>query len=370
MTLLGQAAHAGAQAQELTFEEAVETDGILVAVAHSRSDPLSSAGPWRADITANDYEPWLGILTLSQRNIDERTSKGNYWLSHVFAHELGHIIGIVTHEGGWHVPSHERYLNRRDHTFGGPASRRANGGEPVPFQWIDADRQPVPPHTPGAGVDYAHLGPCASIMAYCTDARETYEPSELDFAFLADIGYELLDAETAAEPELYGYGAWGHYSAWGVGVERVLGYEERDGDVFAHDALRAGADAFGTAPGVALGEQTLLRGNVTWSGSLIGVDLGQAMLPPVFGDAELSVELSSLKGTAAFDELEVHVDGVSSDFRASTLEYAIDVTGNAFSDENGNVRGDFFGPAHEEMAGVLDDRTQEVNLLAGFGGKR
>ena len=94
------------------------------------------------------------------------------------------------------------------------------------------------------------------------------------------------------------------------------------------------------------------------------------MLPPVFGDAEVSVELSSLKGTAAFDELQVYVDGVSADFRASSLEYAIDVTGNAFSDENGNIRGEFFGPAHEEMAGVLDDRTPEVNLLAGFGGKR
>ena len=364
------APHAGALPLELVFEEAVETDGVLVAVAHTRLDPLSSAGPWKADITYNDYEPWLGILTLSQRNIDERDSIGSYWLSHVLAHEIGHIIGVTSHEGGWHVPSYERYLNRGDHTFGGPASRRANGGEPVPFQWLDPDRHPVPPYTPGASVDYAHLGVCASIMAYCTDARATYEPSELDFAFLADIGYEVLDAETAAEPELYGYGAWGSYSAWGVGVERVLGYEERDGDVFAHDAFRAGADAFGAAPGVALGEQTLLQGNVTWSGSLIGVDLGQAMLPPVFGDAELSVELSSMKGTAAFDELEVYVDGVSADFRKASLEYAIDVTGNAFSDENGNVRGGFFGPEHQEMAGVLDDRTPEVRLLAGFGGKR
>jgi len=370
MTIRAQAAHAGAQARHLTFEEAVETDGVLVVVNHSLLDPLSSAGPWRADITANDYEPWLGILTLSQRNIDERVSKGNYWLSHVFAHELGHVIGVVSHEGGWHVPSYERHVNRLNYTFGGPNSRSANGGEPVPFQWIDAYRRPVPPYTPGASVDYGHLGVCASIMAYCNDPRETYEPSELDFAFLADIGYEVLDAGTAAEPELYGYGAWGEYSAWGVGVERVLGYEERNGDVLAHDALRAGADAFGTAPGVTLGEQTLLRGTVTWSGSLIGVDLGQAMLPPVFGDAELSVELSSLKGTAAFDELQVYVDGASSDFRASTLEYAIDVTGNAFSDENGNVRGEFFGPAHEEMAGVLDDRSPEANLLAGFGGKR
>ena len=66
----------------------------------------------------------------------------------------------------------------------------------------------------------------------------------------------------------------------------------------------------------------------------------------------------------------VHVDGVSSAFRAPRLEYTIGVAGNAFSDEDGRVLGGFYGPAHEEMAGVLDDRTADVNLLAGFGGKR
>ena len=73
-------------------------------------------------------------------------------------------------------------------------------------------------------------------------------------------------------------------------------------------------------------------------------------------------------GTASFDDLTVHVDGMSSDFRALELEYDIGVAGNAFSDEDGHVRGGFFGPAHEEMAGVLD--AASVNLLAGFGGKR
>lgn len=41
----------------------------------------------------------------------------------------------------------------------------------------------------------------------------TFGPSELDLAYLDDIGYEILDAETASEPELYGYGAWGQFSA-------------------------------------------------------------------------------------------------------------------------------------------------------------
>ena len=118
------------------------------------------------------------------------------------------------------MPVIEQYMNRQDATFEGPESQRANGGNPVPFQWLDANRYPVPPHTPGATVDYAHLGVCSSIMAYCNKG-EVYEPSALDFAYLDDIGYEILDADTASEPELYGYGAWGQYSAWGAGVERM-----------------------------------------------------------------------------------------------------------------------------------------------------
>ena len=207
-------------------------------------------------------------------------------------------------------------------------------------------------------------------MAYCRDRREVYSPAEIDFAYLADLGYEILDAQTASEPELYGYGAWGRYSAWGAGVERTI--EHQSGrTVEATDTLRAVADAFGMAPGMSLAEANpSLQGGITWSGSLIGVDLGQDMLPPVFGDAEVQVELSTMQGTASFENLSVHVDGASSPFRDPDLDYAIGVTGNAFSDADGRVLGGFYGLGHKEMAGVLNDRTVGVNLLAGFGGRR
>ena len=117
---------------------------------------------------------------------------------------------------------------------------------------------------------------------------------------MADIGYEVLDAETASEPELYGYGAWGRYSAWGAGVERVLEYVDDGSDVSSQDQLRAGADAFGIAPSTSLTDEFASQGTpqgiVTWSGSLIGVDLGSAHLAPVFGDAEVTVDLASLEG--------------------------------------------------------------------------
>ena len=368
-TIRTQGSHAGAELFTGTFDEPVTTDGILVAVIHATTDPASSAGPRAAEITEDDYEPWFGAVILSQQNLDSRS---NYWPIHVMAHELGHIVGIGNHERRGNVPSYERYVNRQDYTFDGPRTRAANGGEGVPFQWLDENRHEVPPHTPNATVDYAHLGVCSSLLAYCNDPREIYEPSEIDFAFLADIGYELLDAETASDLELYGYGAWGRYSAWGVGVERMLGYEDRGSDVFPVDRLRAGADAFGIAPSMSLGELHSAgpQGRLTWTGSLLGVDLGSTKLPPVFGGAELGVDIATLDGTARFDNLTVHTDGEASAFRAPNLEYSIQVTDNSFSDTDGRVEGGFFGPAHEEMAGVLDDQAPEVNLLAGFGGTR
>ncbi len=342
-----------------TLHEDVPADDVLIFVYDRGESGVSSAGVQSLERDDNDYRPWLGTVNLSRRHVE--------YLG-LMAHEIGHVIGVSSNE----VQPLTRYINRTDHTFEGPAAMRANGGQPVPFQWVDADNNRVAPNTPGGEVDYSHLGVCTSVMAYCSDRDEVYGPSELDFAYLQDIGYEILDAATASEPELYGYGAWGQYSAWGAGVERTIDYQSQgERIVEATDTLRASADAFGTAPNMSLAEtHGSLQGGVTWSGSLIGVDLGQAMLPPVFGDAELQVELSTLQGTALFDDLTVHVGNESSPFRMSSLEYGIGVAGNAFSDADGRVLGGFYGPAHEEMAGVVNDRRTDVNLIGGFGGTR
>ena len=347
----------GSESRMVTFDEDVPVDDVLIAVLYTGTDAeFSSAGPQRAERTEDDYEPWFGALVLSRRHV-ERVD--------VMAHEIGHVIGPVQIYRGW-APSMERYIDFQDHAFGGPRSQQANGGEPVPFQWVNSENEPVPPGTPGATPDYGHFAVCDSIMAYCRNRREVPGPTELDFAFLADIGYEVLDARTASEPEVYGYGAWGRYSAWGAGVERIL-----DAPGGNRDTLRAGADAFGILPHSDFADvHRGVTGDAAWSGRLLGVDLGRSMLPPVVGGAELRMNLSTLAGTARFDDLTVLVDGAAHEFREPRIEYAVSVTGNTFADDAGLVSGGFFGPAHEEMAGVVDDRTPEVNLLAGFGGTR
>ncbi|MDE0033062.1 MAG: hypothetical protein OXU75_08015 [Deltaproteobacteria bacterium] len=347
--------------QREVLSEDVTADDVLIFIFDEGDSETSSAGPQAVTMIRDDHQPWLGLVQLSQRHTDYTV---------VMAHEVGHVIGVSRTE----VQPLTRYINRTDHTFEGPQAMRANGGQPVPFQWVDANGRWVEPNTPGAEVDYGHFAVCTSIMAYCSDPREVYVPSELDFAYLDDVGYDILPAATAAEPELYGYGAWGEFSAWGAGVERTIELEGglEDGLIVeATDTLRAAADAFGMAPGMSLAEMHgSLQGGITWSGSLIGVDLGQPMLPPVFGNAELRVELSTLQGTASFDALTVHDGGVSSPFRDPDLAYAIGVTGNAFSDADGRVLGGFYGPGHEEMAGVVNDRRATVNLIGGFGGRQ
>ena len=335
---------------EITLDESVSTNGVLIFVLDQGANSVDWSSATWYDISYNPdvLDPWLASILLSRRHHDD---------TQLMVHEIGHALGIFPNLGSY--PAYDSLVNRTDHTFEGPEAMRVNGGEAVPFQWWNAQFETVAPGTTGATVDYTHPGDCDSIMAYC--GADTLEaPSELDFALLDDLGYEILDEATASEPELYGYGAWGRYGAWGVGVERILSGSS--------DRLRAGADAFGMTPAMNLADSTVLTGEVTWIGSLLGVDIGHAALPPVFGDAELSVDLAILTGSADFDNLSVDVEGVSRAFRMSSLSYDISVSENGFSDDEGRISGGFYGPAHEEMAGVLDDR--DVSLLAGFGGTR
>ena len=360
---------------ELRLDEEVTTDDLLIFVDRHDGTPRSFGG-WgdrsRRGIERNDFEPFFGFVRFGQHRFDRVSSRGNLGLVSIMAHEIGHVLGITLTNRG--IPFYDEIVDDQAGTFKGPRAMEANGGEPVPFQWLNENRQTVEPGTPGASIDPNHLGPCKSVMSYCRNEYNLYSPSELDFAFLEDIGYEVLDKGTEEEPEVYGFGAWGRYSAWGAGVERTISYKrETSGgldNVVAEDSLRAGADAFGIAPTTSLSDEHGAQGSVTWSGSLIGVDLGSSHLAPVFGDAEVNIDLATLQGTAEFDNLVVVNNGEAGAFRAPNLDYAIEVTGNSFSDSGGRIEGGFFGPAHEEMAGVLRDEAPNVNLLGGFGGTR
>ena len=56
-------------------------------------------------------------------------------------------------------------------------------------------------------------------------------------------------------------------------------------------------------------------------------------------------------------KVTLFVENEAAPFRSPDPEYAIRISGNAFHDAGDRVAGAFYGPAHEEMAGVLEDRS-------------
>ena len=365
----------------VTITRATEADDVLVRVEESlASSPQHDAFGGVNLRTAGDNDhvnPWFGLLLLPDSGFERIGNPVDRNDARGIVHELLHILGIITPGPAGHpnnqIPAiYDRLLDRENGTFIGEHAMAANGGQPVAFRRYTSSGHNVPVGTPGARIDYAHIANCGSIMAYCDEAEgAVFTPAELDYAILRDLGYDVLPARTANQPEVYGYGAWGTYSAWGAGVERDLDMNQQ-GTVFRiRDTLGAFADAFGIDPSedFTTAHQGM-TGNAVWTGILTGVDTGRTFLPPVFGTAELNVDLGTLDADLSFDNLRAVIDGTPVPFRTATLEYDVNITANGFSDANDIIDGAFYGPGHEEMAGTVDDPSSRTGLLAGFGGAR
>ena len=358
-----------------TVDQLRDVEGFVLQVRVNDYGKVSG-GPISYDRApeGSKFAPYYGTISISS-HVHDNLHDG---MADSISHEIGHALGI--HPYGI-TTVFSKYYDPVAHTWSGPNAMRANGGKPVPLQWVDGRKwwEVVEPHAEGARRDAGHVGVCTSLMAYCHDRYSGGAPSELEFAILADLGRNVLDAKVADETERYGYAAWGSWAAWGVSVERDLrdNFHEAPNDhtPIPHDYIQARADAFGTAPATALSDNADLQGTAVWNGSLLGVDLGRTRRPPVVGDAKLTVDLAAMDGELLFSDLTVHLGGgrkpvVAKPFRQSSLRYAVDISGNSFNDETKRVHGGFFGPQHQEMAGVVQDKRSSVQLLGGFGGVR
>ena len=136
------------------------------------------------------------------------------------------------------------------------------------------------------------------------------------------------------------------------------------------DLLQAEADAFGHR---STGDFSLSYpragtfGTVWYAGGLIGTALNRAWLPPVLGNANLAVNLGTLDGRASFTSLAVYTNGLAEPFAGGRLHYPFALSENALvgTDPRSTFLADFYGPAHEEVAGTLHD--PRAGLLASFG---
>ena len=164
---------------------------------------------------------------------------------------------------------------------------------------------------------------------------------------------------------------------WADTSQHVRGtIDLEDGEIAFGAALRNGLVqpwASGPSPHTAFADNAALSGSVGWSGRLLGLT---PEAEAVAGAAALSVDLTTLAGTADFTALEQWAAdaapgalGTGTMWHDGDLGYDIEVRGNTFvqtGGDDGTVTGAFFGPAHEGMGGVLE----RDDLSAGFGGKR
>ena len=296
-------------------------------------------------------------------------------------HEIGHVLGAWT--GGDQTILHAPYTNTETGSWTGPNVVALHGG-PAPFQdasdthaWVEGERDPL-----ATTYDFAHSGVCASLMAYCgqSAALASFLPHAIDFAFLADLGMTIT--EKTERPETYGLAGWTDYAGFTLAVSRDLRVELADPQphydgaanqwhtLDVTDLLQVDADAFGYLSSRNIRRSYPLAGSlgkVHYAGGLIGAAIDLAALPPVTGDANLTVDLDSLDGTADFTSLNVHSDEETMIFAGGALHYPFALSDNAIvgTDDSSTLSASFYGPEHEDIAGTLHD--PRAGLLASFG---
>ena len=168
---------AGVSLEELRLDAEVVTDGLPVFVdRHDGTGGTSYGTPGGGNVKAGneriDYEPLFGVIRMAGELFDRVSGDGNSNLVSLIAHEIAPALGITTR--------YDELVDDDTDMFIGSNSMAANGG-PVPFQWLDADGNWVPPRTPGAEIDYTHPGPCTYVMSYCGLTNGLFAPTELDF---------------------------------------------------------------------------------------------------------------------------------------------------------------------------------------------
>ena len=188
------------QAYGDNFTMRVESDTVvndILIVMFEAGSEYSTSGPRRIerDESTGVRQTWVGSIAWSRNHANIPISG---------AHEIGHVLDQIYI---WkdRDPEIARYINETNHTFTGPEAMRENGGTPVPFRLKNKDNETVYAGDPGATPDYGHIGVCTSVMSYCRPAGRN-GPQPIDFAILNDSGYTLIDARTAAENEVYGFG--------------------------------------------------------------------------------------------------------------------------------------------------------------------
>lgn len=216
-----------------------------------------------------------------------------------------------------------------------------------------------------------HVSPSFdSIMEAGNQIFATSQGSPQPLSLLYPVDREALQAlygrlESGDSHDDFGPWASASWHISGVGQHAAFGVAIANG--------YAEPWAYGLRPNISLANNRSLSGSATWAGTLVGFTPSSA---PVIGDAEIGVNLSTMRGTADFTSLERWPAGATPGsvgtgtmWGDGDLTYSISVRGNTFREtggDDGRLTGIFTGASHEGAAGVL----QRSDLTASFGAER
>ena len=209
-----------------------------------------------------------------------------------------------------------------------------------------------------------------TIMEATNDIYDTAQGIPQPLSLLYPVDREAMRA-------LYGrlgngdsptsFGPWESSSWHVVGVGKYAAFGVRLANGYAEPW------AYGRRPATTLANNRSLSGSATWEGSLLGLT---PSAEAVAGDAEIGVNLTTMRGAADFTALESWAArsapgeaGTGTQWLDGDLGYTISVRGNTFKQTGGDagtLTGIFVGRSHEGAAGTLE----RSDLTAAFGASR
>ena len=153
------------------------------------------------------------------------------------------------------------------------------------------------------------------------------------------------------------YGGWMDHSAFAVHVITTT----YDAGTFVN-WVTGYSEALGDAP-----ETNPSTGTFSWSGVMVGRNsdiLSTEVSNVVQGDADISADLSN-SGDMSVDVEFSNIVDLNSGRSINDMTWA-DLSVNGGSFDGGTIEGSFFGPQHEEVAGVF----HRNNVMGAFGASR
>ena len=166
----------------------------------------------------------------------------------------------------------------------------------------------------------------------------------------------------ATERTTTGWGGWGQYVGFDVLYFDYVRYDRDEGRDRPQRLIEASLGGY-SSPGNPTGE------NLTWTGGAVAIDHSViAEDRNLVGDAELSVYLHERFAEALGDLVRVDITNLTDVVTGMTYE---DMTWRNMPLRDGQfetfqIRGQFFGPNHEEVGGIFE----RDSIVGAFGATR